>query len=66
MKLGEHTDAAIKNGGQLLVKQAMPGKWIFNAQITFANGKGYLGNISTTTVGALENLESTIMIKTGG
>ena len=57
IEIGEQTKVAIRNGGQLMLKQAMKGKWIFNAQITFKNGEGIVGNISTSEEGALENLE---------
>ena len=57
IEIGELTKTAIREGGQLLLKQAMRGKWIFNAQITYPNGEGVVGNISTSEEGALENLE---------
>ena len=62
MKLGQAIDESIKNGGQLMVKQAMNGKWIFHATMTFPNGDGQIGKISTTTDGAIENLEQAILI----
>jgi hypothetical protein len=57
MNLGEHTKAAIRNGGQLMLKQTMREKYIFHAHVTFSDGSGSIGNISTTEEGALENLE---------
>ena len=60
IEIGEQTKAAILEGGQLMLKQAMRGKWIFNAQITYPNGEGVVGNISTSEEGALENLEGAL------
>ena len=63
--VGDHIKAAIRSGGQLMVKQAMKGKWIFNAQIMFVNGEGTVGNISTSEEGALQNLEGVLKLQTG-
>jgi len=52
-----HISAAIRNGGQLMVKQAIHGKWIFHARITMQDGATTVGDISTTEDGAMENLE---------
>ena len=61
--IGEHIKAAIRDGGQLMVKQAMRDKWIFNAQVMFANGTGTVGNISTSEEGALKNLENALRLQ---
>ena len=62
-EIGEHTKAAIRSGGQLMLKQAMRGKFIFHAQITFASGEGFVGNIAMSEEGALNNLEALLKIK---
>ena len=62
-----HISAAIRRGGQLLLKQALRGKWIFHAQITFSNGEGTTGQIAMSENGALENLEKALTPEeTGG
>jgi hypothetical protein len=55
--LSQRIDAAVRGGGQLLVSQPIRGKWIFRAQVTYPNGDGTMGGMSTTPNGALENLE---------
>jgi len=57
---GEHTKAAIRNGGELTLGQMMKGKWIFKARITFENGKEIRGNIAMSEEDALEKLEEAI------
>jgi hypothetical protein len=61
-----HISAAIWNGGQLLLKQAMPGKSIFHAQVTFPNGDGAIGKIALSEDGALQNLEDALALEAAG
>ena len=57
---GSRISECIREEGRLVVKQVMPGKWIFNARIVFPGGQKIVGNISTTEDGALENLEGAL------
>lgn len=54
--IGERTKQFIRNGGKLILKQAMPGKWIFNAAIEF-DGRKIVGSIATREDDALASLE---------
>lgn len=52
---------ALCAGGTLKVKSIMPGKSIFSARMTWPGESDIVGNISTTIVDALRNLDGMLM-----
>ena len=52
--------AALAGGGTLSMRAPFPGKSIFNARMTWPNEDPLTGNISTSVLDALRNLEGTL------
>ena len=58
-----HIHAAMCAGGKFRVVQQIPNKLILKAHISFPDGKVVAGNISLTLLGAIENLETELVLK---
>jgi hypothetical protein len=52
--------AALAGGGTLSVRAPFPGKSIFHARMTWPSSNPLTGNISTSVLDALRNLEGTL------